>query len=83
MNKVDLYLWRIPNNDNLWRIANIDFDKAEELAIKWFGGNDNNDYMIVLVGSTPWVDPEPAIIDISPEWIDNNIEGEYLNEGTD
>ena len=83
MNKVDLYLWRIPNNDNLWRIAGINFDKAEELAIKWFGGNENNDYMIVLVGSTPWVDPEPTIIDIFPEWIDDNIKGEYLNEGTE
>ena len=83
MNKVDLYLWRIPNSNNLWRVPNINFDEAEELAIKWFGGNENNDYMIVLVGSTPWIDPAPVIIDIFPEWIDDNIKGEYLNEGTD
>ena len=83
MSNVDLYLWVIPNNDTLYRITNIDFDKANEYAVKWFGGNENNDYMIVLVGSTPWIDPVPTIIDIFPEWIDQQIKGDYLNEGTD
>ena len=83
MSKVDLYLWVIPNNDTLYRIANIDFDQANEYAIKWFGGNEKNDYMIVLIGSTPWIDPVPTIIDIFPEWIDQQIEGDYLNEGID
>ena len=67
--KIDLYLWIAPDRHILYKVSNLDWDYANELAMLWFGMNEVNDYMFVIKGSTPWTEPKPTIIDISPEWI--------------
>ena len=67
--KIDLYLWIEPDRHVLYKASNLDWDYANELSIRWFGADENNDYMFVIKGSTPWTEPKPTIIDISPEWI--------------
>ena len=51
--KIDLYLWIEPDRHILYKVLNLDWDNANELAMLWFGADENNDYMFVIKGSTP------------------------------
>ncbi len=68
-NNVDLYLWVEPKRDVLYKLGNITIIDANDYAVQWFTASTGHDYMMALIGSTPWTEPKPTIIDISPEWI--------------
>lgn len=78
MDKIDLYLWIEPKRDELYRLGNLTLDEANHYAMMWFEANETHDYMIVLEGSKPWVEPKPTIIDVGIDWIDEQIK-EILN----
>lgn len=65
----DLYLWIIPDSNTLYKLGHIDLEDAKKYSNQWFEANELHDYMYVLEGSTPWSEPKPTIVDISPEWI--------------
>jgi hypothetical protein len=72
--KIDLYLWVAPKNDVLYKLGSISHDDADHYAMMWFEANELHEYMYVIEGSKPWSEPEPTIIDITPDWIKNELE---------
>lgn len=66
----DIYLWTVPNNDKLIKIEHLTYDEAIELSSKWFNRKEPCDYMIVLEGSTPFIN-NPVIEVKTKEWIES------------
>lgn len=69
----DLYLYIIPENNNLIKIPHLTMEDAHKYAAKWFESNELHDYMLVIEGSTPWYEPIPNITIKNPSWIEKEI----------
>ena len=65
----DIYLWTFPENNKLIKISHLTHDEATRLSDKWYELNELHDFMLVLEGSTPFMD-EPSVTLQTKEWLE-------------
>ena len=70
MNYYDIYLWTFSNNKELIKIPHLTHDDAVRLTSKWYELNELHDYMLVLEGSTPWLE-KPNIVEKDKQWLED------------
>ena len=66
----DIYLWTFPENDKLIKISHLTHEEAKKLSDRWYELNELHDYMLVVEGSTPFMD-EPSIDIQTKEWLES------------
>ncbi len=80
----DLYLYTIPDCNNLIKIDHLLFNVAKDYSKNWVKLNNTHDFMLVTEGSTPWIEPAPNItiktIKECDEYINQNFFS-FLPEG--
>ncbi len=73
----DIYLWTFPENDKLIKINHLTHEEAKSFADRWHKLNEFHDYMLVVEGSTPFMD-EPTIEIKTKEWFKSIEQGAIL-----
>lgn len=66
----NLYLYFIETSDTLYLIKGLPYEKAFEVAHKWFTAGENRDYMLVTKDSKPYSEDD-TIIEVSLDWIES------------